>query len=103
MRTRRLSLYQYDTKKMVTKRALNQAFAIEMPFSTRSNGSAISGHRGKFNVTTRISGTTLGPIPKQRQSFKEIEVYEPLNDENLRMLKSLKKDNKATVVVLRGR
>ena len=39
----------------------------------------------------------------QRQSFKEIEVYEPLNDETLKMLKSLKKDNKATVVVLRGR
>ena len=39
----------------------------------------------------------------QRQSFKEIEVYEPLNDETLKMLKSLKKDNKATVVILRGR
>ena len=39
----------------------------------------------------------------QRQSFKEIEVYEPLSDETLKMLKSLKKDNKATVVILRGR
>jgi len=39
----------------------------------------------------------------QRQSFKEIEVYEPLNDQTLKMLKSLKKDSKATVVILRGR
>ena len=39
----------------------------------------------------------------QRQTFKEIEIYEPLSDEVLKMLKSLGKDNKATVVVLRGR
>lgn len=39
----------------------------------------------------------------QRQTFKEIEIYEPLSDEVLRMLKSLRKDDKATVVVLRGR
>lgn len=39
----------------------------------------------------------------QRQTFKEIEIYEPLNDEVLKMLKGLRKDDKATVVVLRGR
>jgi len=39
----------------------------------------------------------------QRQTFKEIEIYEPLSDEVLKMLKSLRKDEKATVVVLRGR
>jgi len=39
----------------------------------------------------------------QRQTFKEIEIYEPLSDEVLKMLKSLRKDDKATVVVLRGR
>ena len=39
----------------------------------------------------------------QRQTFKEIEIYEPLSDEVLKMLKSLRKDNKATLVVLRGR
>ena len=39
----------------------------------------------------------------QRQTFKEIEIYEPLNDEVLKMLKGLRKDDKATVVVLRAR
>lgn len=39
----------------------------------------------------------------QRQTFKEIEIYEPLSDEVLKMLKSLRKDDKATVVLLRGR
>ena len=39
----------------------------------------------------------------QRQTFKEIEIYEPLSDEVLKMLKSLRKDDKATVLVLRGR
>ena len=39
----------------------------------------------------------------QRQTFKEIEIYEPLNDEVLKMLKGLRKDDKATVLVLRGR
>ena len=39
----------------------------------------------------------------QRQTFKEIEIYEPLSDEVLKMLKSLRKDDKATVIVLRGR
>ena len=39
----------------------------------------------------------------RRQTFKEIEIYEPLSDEVLKMLKSLRKDEKATVVVLRGR
>lgn len=38
----------------------------------------------------------------QRQQFKGIEVYEPLNLEVLDTLKKLKKDEKATVVILRS-
>ena len=39
----------------------------------------------------------------QRQNFKEIEIFEPLSDEVLAMLKRLKKDEKATLVILRER
>lgn len=36
----------------------------------------------------------------QRQNFKEITIYEPLDDVALRALKGLKKDKKSTVVIL---
>lgn len=39
----------------------------------------------------------------QRQVLKEILVFEPLDDVRLAELKKLKKDEKTTVVVLRGR
>jgi hypothetical protein len=38
-----------------------------------------------------------------RQTFKEIEVFEPLNDDTLKLIKSLRKDDKATVLILRSR
>lgn len=38
----------------------------------------------------------------QGRQFKEITIYEPLNDDVLAMLKRLKKDDKATVVILRS-
>ena len=38
-----------------------------------------------------------------RQTFKEIEVFEPLNDDTLKLIKSLRKDEKATVLILRSR
>jgi hypothetical protein len=39
----------------------------------------------------------------QRQNLKEVLVFEPLDEVRLAELRKLKKDEKTTVVVLRGR
>jgi hypothetical protein len=36
----------------------------------------------------------------KKQTFKQVEVYEPLDDDALKTLNGLKKDNKASVLVL---